>query len=64
MYSRPKPGETEDDLLRLQEEFEKQKTENKITPAAQVVGDKIKGKYFVCIISVFKEAAKKFQKTK
>lgn len=39
MYSRPKVGETEDDLLRLQEEFKNQKSENKIVPAAQVVSD-------------------------
>ncbi|KAJ8946887.1 hypothetical protein NQ318_008243 [Aromia moschata] len=37
MYLRPKPGETEEDLLRLQKEFEKNKAENKIQPAATVV---------------------------
>ncbi|XP_018578046.1 RNA polymerase II-associated protein 1 isoform X2 [Anoplophora glabripennis] len=37
MYSRPKPGETEEDLLRLQEEYEKAKAENKISPAATFV---------------------------
>lgn len=40
MYARPKPGETEEDLLRLQAEFEKQKAENKIKPAATVVSSK------------------------
>ncbi|XP_056635856.1 RNA polymerase II-associated protein 1 [Diorhabda sublineata] len=42
MYSRPKPGETEEDLLRLQKEFEKNKAQNKIIPAATVVSDKTK----------------------
>lgn len=45
MYPRPKPGETEEDLLRLQAEFERQKAENKIKPAATVVSSaKVKGK--------------------
>ncbi|KAJ8917851.1 hypothetical protein NQ315_010764 [Exocentrus adspersus] len=34
MYPRPKPGETEEDLLRLQDEFEKNKAANKVKPAA------------------------------
>ena len=33
MYARPKPGETEEDLLRLQEEFFAQK----LAPAATVI---------------------------
>lgn len=40
MYARPKPGETEEDILRLQAEFEK----NKVKPAATVISNKIKGK--------------------
>lgn len=44
MYARPKPGETEEDLLRLQSEFEKQKAENKIKPAATVVSTKTPSK--------------------
>lgn len=43
MYARPKPGETEEDLLRLQAEFERQKAESKIKPAATVVSNKTKG---------------------
>ncbi|KPI98938.1 RNA polymerase II-associated protein 1 [Papilio xuthus] len=38
MISRPKPGETEDDLLKMQEEFLKEKSQNtNYQPAAQVV---------------------------
>lgn len=44
MYARPKAGETEEDLLRFQAEFEKQRAENKIKLAATVVSTKIKGK--------------------
>ncbi|KAJ8961047.1 hypothetical protein NQ314_005976 [Rhamnusium bicolor] len=40
MYSRPKPGETEEDLLRLQGEFEKNKAENKVKPAATFVSER------------------------
>ncbi|XP_028143373.1 RNA polymerase II-associated protein 1 isoform X1 [Diabrotica virgifera virgifera] len=40
MYARPKPGETEEDLLKLQEEFERNKAENKIQLAATVVSNK------------------------
>ncbi|XP_044261913.1 RNA polymerase II-associated protein 1 [Tribolium madens] len=40
MYARPKPGETEEDLLRLQEEFNRQQSENKIKLAATVVSEK------------------------
>lgn len=47
MYARPKPGETEEDLLRLQAEFIKQKTENKIKTAATVVSTKTKGNVFI-----------------
>lgn len=50
MYARPKPGETEEDLLRLQEEFQKQKAENKIKPAATVVSNKVKGKLYKIIV--------------
>ncbi|KAJ8975454.1 hypothetical protein NQ317_000703 [Molorchus minor] len=41
MY-RPKPGETEEDLLRLQEEFERNKTKNKIKPSTTFVSEKSK----------------------
>ncbi|XP_014354606.2 RNA polymerase II-associated protein 1 [Papilio machaon] len=38
MMSRPKPGETEDDLLKMQEEFLREKNQNtNYQPAAQVV---------------------------
>lgn len=47
MYSRPKPSETEEDLLRLQEEYEKNKAANKITPAAKFVSLQSKSKYFI-----------------
>lgn len=40
MYARPKPEETDEDLLRLQEEFNRQKSENKIKLAATVVSEK------------------------
>lgn len=46
MYARPKPGETEEDLLRLQAEFERQKAENKIKLAATVVTNKKKGRLY------------------
>lgn len=47
MYSRPKPGETEEDLLRLQEEYEKNKARNKIKPAANFVSSSNKSGYFI-----------------
>lgn len=37
MYARPNPSETDDDLLRLQEEFERNKAAKKIQPAAKLV---------------------------
>ncbi|KAG5892354.1 hypothetical protein JTB14_011220 [Gonioctena quinquepunctata] len=40
MYLRPKPCETEEDLLRLQEEFERNKAESKLKPAATFVSNK------------------------
>lgn len=43
MYARPKPGETEEDILRLQKEFEKNTAENKLKPAATVISNKTKG---------------------
>lgn len=46
MYARPKPGETEEDLLRLQAEFERGKAENKIKIAATVVSTRTQGKNF------------------
>lgn len=42
MYKRPQFGESDEDLLKLQEEFIKQKAENKVTPAAKI---DISGKY-------------------
>ncbi|XP_026313425.1 RNA polymerase II-associated protein 1 [Hyposmocoma kahamanoa] len=36
MIKRPKPGEDEDDLLRMQEEFLREKSKNNYQPAAQV----------------------------
>lgn len=36
MFKRPKPGEDEEDLLRMQEEFLKEKEKNNIKPAAAV----------------------------
>ncbi|CAH1115181.1 unnamed protein product [Psylliodes chrysocephalus] len=42
MYARPKPGETEEDILRLQKEFEKNTAENKLKPAATVISNKTK----------------------
>ncbi|CAG9862069.1 unnamed protein product [Phyllotreta striolata] len=39
MYSRPKPGESEEDILRLQQEFEKNKAENKVKLAAKVISN-------------------------
>lgn len=40
MYSRPKPSETDEDLLRMQEEFTKINAENKIKLAATVISNK------------------------
>jgi biotin synthase-like enzyme len=40
MYSRPSPQETDEDLLRLQEEFKRHHSENKIKLAATVVSEK------------------------
>ncbi|KAJ3642874.1 hypothetical protein Zmor_025623 [Zophobas morio] len=40
MYSRPTPRETDEDLLRLQEEFARQHSENKVKLAATVVSEK------------------------
>ncbi|EFA10420.1 RNA polymerase II-associated protein 1 [Tribolium castaneum] len=40
MYARPKPGETEEDLLRLQEDFNRAQSENKIKLAATVISEK------------------------
>lgn len=38
MIKRPKPGETEEDILRMQEEFLAQKAKNpQLQPAAQIV---------------------------
>lgn len=38
MIKRPKPGETEEDILRMQREFLEQKAKNpKMQPAAQIV---------------------------
>lgn len=36
MNSRPKPGETEEDILKQQEEFLKLKAANKIKPSVMV----------------------------
>lgn len=36
MYKRPQPDESDEDLLKLQEEFLKNKAENKLTPAAKI----------------------------
>lgn len=44
MYARPKPGETQEDLLLLQAEFEKNKLENRIQPAATVISVNTKSK--------------------
>lgn len=50
MYLRPKPGENEDDLLRMQEEFFQKKKEKKIEPAAKVIGtSKSKGVFQLII---------------
>lgn len=36
MYKRPQLGESDEDLLKLQEEFLKDKAENKVIPAAKI----------------------------
>lgn len=40
MYKRPHPTETDEDLLRMQEEFLRNKAENKVVPAAKVVNER------------------------
>lgn len=45
MYSRPKPGETEEDLLRQQKEYFEKKAANSIKPAAKFVSEKSEYKY-------------------
>lgn len=38
MMNRPKPGETEEDILRMQQQFMAEKAKNpKVQPAAQIV---------------------------
>lgn len=39
MYKRPHPMETDEDLLKLQEEFLRRKAENEIVPAAKLISD-------------------------
>ncbi|KAK4875672.1 hypothetical protein RN001_012094 [Aquatica leii] len=39
MYKRPSPDETEEDILKLQEEFFKNKSKNAIIPAAKLINE-------------------------
>ncbi|RZC33485.1 RNA polymerase II-associated protein 1 [Asbolus verrucosus] len=65
MYSRPKPNETEEDLLRLQAEFNRQKSENKVKLAATVVSEKKDEKpetnEDVCMVDIQDQLANTFE---